>query len=64
MDEREIRLRCIEAAAKSPNSHVGGFAAGVLEDAQKWAEWVVNPDAKVVNPDAKVVKPKSAQDLM
>ena len=41
MDEREIRLRCIEAAAKNPTPHTDGFAAGVLEAAKVWAEWIL-----------------------
>lgn len=43
MNEQEIRLRCIEAAAKAPNSHTGGYAAGVLEQAQLWYNWIVDP---------------------
>lgn len=41
MDEREIRLRLIEAAARSPMVHPEGFAAGVLETAAKWEEYVL-----------------------
>lgn len=41
MDEREIRLRCIEAAAKTPMVHAAGQAAGVLEVAKEWAAWVL-----------------------
>lgn len=36
----EARLRCIEAAARFPTAHPEGPAAGVLELAGKWAEWV------------------------
>ena len=43
MDASEVRLRCIEAAAKSPMPHGSGYAAGVLETAQAWAEWVLGP---------------------
>lgn len=47
MDEREVRLRCIEAAAKAPIVHANGPAAGVLETAQAWAAWVLaQPAAK------------------
>ena len=42
MDEREVRLRCIEAAAKTPMVHNEGHAAGVLAVAQQWAEWILN----------------------
>jgi len=40
MDEKEIRLRLIEAAAKCGNQHVDGHAAGVVEAASKWFAWV------------------------
>jgi hypothetical protein len=45
MDEREIRLRCIEAAAKNPTPHPEGYASGVLQSAQKWAGWVLENQA-------------------
>lgn len=51
MDEREIRLRCIEAAAKSPMIHQGGPAAGVQEVARAWAEWVMSPPARAALAD-------------
>ena len=41
--EREIRLRCIEAAARNPVPHPEGYGAAVLEAAKGWAEWVVGP---------------------
>lgn len=41
MDSLEIRLRCIEAAAKNPVPHKDGFAAGVKEAASLWAAWVM-----------------------
>lgn len=41
MDEREIRLRLVEAAARFPVPHKDGFAAGALEAAQKWEEYVL-----------------------
>lgn len=40
MEPSEIRLRLIEAAAKNPIPHKDGFASGVLEQAQKWEQWV------------------------
>ena len=44
-DAREIRLRCIEAAAKSGCgfAHGGGPAAGALAVAKEWAAWVIDP---------------------
>lgn len=41
MDEREIRLRLIEAAARNPVPHADGFAAGVLASARLWEEYVL-----------------------
>lgn len=41
MDEREIRLRLVEAAARFPVPHKDGFAAGALEAAQKWEQYVL-----------------------
>lgn len=47
MTETEVRLRCIEAAARAPMVHNAGPAAGVLEVAKGWAIWVVaSPEAK------------------
>ena len=37
----EVRMRCLEAAAKNPLPHKDGFAAGVLETAQVFANWVL-----------------------
>lgn len=45
MDEREIRMRCIEAAARFPAVHQSGPAAGVLETAQAWERWVRGGEA-------------------
>ena len=43
MDAREVRLRCIEAAARNPDTrHPGGLAAGVLVAAQAWEAWIIN----------------------
>jgi hypothetical protein len=41
VDEREIRLRLIEAAARNPVPHPEGFAAGVLAAAQQWEAYVL-----------------------
>ena len=41
MDEREIRLRLIEAAARNPQPHAAGYAAGVKESAECWFAWVM-----------------------
>jgi hypothetical protein len=46
MDEREIRLRLIEAAAKAPNAHSKGYAEGVLEMARQWEEFVLKNSGK------------------
>ena len=42
MDEREIRLRLIEAAARNPQPHANGYAVGVQEAAECWFRWVTN----------------------
>lgn len=42
MDEREIRLRLIEAAARHPTPHPVGYAVGVLETAEKWEKYVLS----------------------
>lgn len=54
MDEREIRLRCIEAAAKTPMVHTAGQAAGVLEVAKQWAAWALAGDPIPGDPAAGV----------
>jgi hypothetical protein len=41
MDEREIRLRLIEAAAAHPIPHPEGYAAGVLATARAWEIYVL-----------------------
>ena len=46
MDDKEVRLRLVEAAAKSPIVHKDGPAAGVLAVAQAWAEWVAPPPTR------------------
>lgn len=40
MDRQEARLRCIEAAARNPVPHAQGYAAGVLETARLWEEYI------------------------
>ena len=40
MEQSELRLRLIEAAAKNPTPHKDGYAAGVLETATKWEQFV------------------------
>lgn len=41
MDQTEIRLRLIEAAARNPDPrHAAGFAASVVETATTWEAWV------------------------
>jgi hypothetical protein len=40
MDDREVKLRCIEAAAKTPMVHLGGQSAGVIEVATAWFDWI------------------------
>ena len=51
MDANEIRLRCVEAAARNPDPrHPGGFAAGVLAAAQVWEAWIINDAAKTPAP--------------
>ena len=45
MDANEIRLRCIEAAAKTPAVHPQGHAAGVQETAAQWAAWVMGSES-------------------
>jgi hypothetical protein len=42
MDEREIKLRCIEAASKTPTVHLHGHSAGVLEIASDWFDWIIS----------------------
>ena len=43
-EERTIRLRCIEAAARNPAPHADGYTAGILQSAQKFAAWVMAGD--------------------
>jgi len=51
MDEREIKLRCIEAAAKTPTVHLKGQAEGVVEIASAWFNWIISsPKGEVAKP--------------
>lgn len=45
MDEREIRTRLVEAAARMPQSHSEGYAAGVLAAARTWEEYVLSKNS-------------------
>ena len=38
---RELKTRCIEAAAKAVYSHTDGYAAGALEAATLWFNWII-----------------------
>ncbi len=40
MNADEIRMRCIEAAAKAPIVHQNGPAAGVIAVAQAWEQYI------------------------
>lgn len=40
MDDQELRLACVEAAADAPIVHEKGRAAGVLEVANLWYVWI------------------------
>lgn len=51
MNDAEIRLRCIEAAAKTPMVHVDGPAAGVLGVADAWVGWITS-GARAASADA------------
>ena len=42
MDDKEIKLRCIEAAAKTPTVHLKGQAEGVAEIASAWFNWIIS----------------------
>ncbi len=53
MSPAEIRMRCLEAAAKSPVPHRDGYAAGILEAARQWAQWVEKGDVKAKAADIK-----------
>lgn len=40
LSDAEIKLRCIEAAARSPQVHPDGHAVGVKETANHWFDWI------------------------
>jgi hypothetical protein len=42
MTNQEIRMRCVEAAAKQGHPHRDGPAAGALETASAWFDWIVS----------------------
>lgn len=50
MTPEEIRMRAIEAAAKSPQPHADGYAAGVLDTAKLWSDWVFSGKLPVDEP--------------
>ncbi len=59
MDPRlEVRLRCIEAAARHPVPHKDGFVAGILAAAIAWEDWVFQPP--VPAPRQTITLPKKA----
>lgn len=64
MDEREIRLRCIEAAAKTPTAHPQGQAVGVQAIASCWFDWVNSgaADLNVVKPPQEIQPIVSGKD--
>lgn len=41
MEAIEVRMRCLEAAAKVPAVHVHGQKEGIQEMAETWANWVL-----------------------
>lgn len=46
MDSVEIRMRCIEAAAKNPLPHPEGYAMGILTTAEIWEKYVLGSAAQ------------------
>lgn len=44
LTEQEVRLRCIEAAARFPQVHPDGPARGVLEAASLWFHWIISKE--------------------
>ena len=42
MEINELRLRCIEAAARYPAVHNGGWAEGVKVVVSVWFDWIVS----------------------
>ena len=45
MDDQELRLACIEAAADAPIIHAEGPAVGVIKTANLWYLWIKNEDS-------------------
>ena len=46
MDQAEIRLRLIDIAQRASVPHKDGYAAGVVETAAKWEQYVCGTNAK------------------
>ena len=42
--DQQIRMRCIEAAARNPAPHADGYAAGILASAKMFSTWVLEGD--------------------
>lgn len=72
MDAKEIRLRCIEAAARQPFPHKDGPVAAVQHAASVWFDWI-NGDSPVPNeaqppraklPGRKAVLSSSSKDVL
>lgn len=56
MDEREIRLRCIEAAVKAPlGPRANGPVDTITEAAESWYAWVVG---SIQQPSGQADKPR------
>lgn len=60
--EQEVRLRCLEAAARNPTPHKDGYAAGVLEAAQQYTEFVTHGGR--VEAQSPVLKPVEVGDFL
>lgn len=45
LDDREVRLRCVEAAARNPHPHKDGYPAAILVTAKLLSAWVLEGDA-------------------
>jgi hypothetical protein len=44
VDVVQVRLRCIEAAARNPVPNADGYAAGILAAAKVFSTWVLEGD--------------------
>lgn len=51
ISEREVKMRCIEAASRAPNAHMHGYSKGVLQDASDWSEWIFSERAEPEQPN-------------